>query len=65
MIPGILGLIIGPAGFFLIWQAVAAANMAAWTFTGASIARAIVPFIDWIWLVNCIFIAGYQFWENR
>jgi hypothetical protein len=65
MIPAFLGLIIGPAGFFLIYQAVATANMAMWVFTGHALASAIAPFLCWIWLVNCVFIAGYKFWENR
>ena len=65
LIPVFLGLIIGPAGWFLIHEAVLAANMAAWAFTGASIAAAIAPWVEWIWLINCIFIAGYQFLESR
>jgi hypothetical protein len=65
MVPAILGLLIGPSGWFLIHASVLSANMASWTFTGAYIARAICPFIEWIWLVNCVFIAGYQFLENR
>jgi hypothetical protein len=65
MIPVILGLIIGPAGFMLIHQAVLAVDFSTWMFTGHVLAAHIAPFIEWIWLINCIFIAGYQFWENK
>ena len=65
MIPAILGLIVGPAGTFFLFQLVASTVTSNWTFTMHDLAARLLPTIPWLWLVNCIFIASYMFWRNN
>lgn len=65
MIPAIIGLIVGPSGFFFLFQIIGGLDFTTWTFTMHDLAASITPAIPWLWLVNCIFVAGYKFWETR
>jgi hypothetical protein len=57
-------LVIGVGGWLLITQAIGAANVGSWAFTGHELAATMLPFISWLWLIGCILISGYSLWRH-
>lgn len=65
LIPAVLGLIIGPGGFLLLYSVTSGLDMSTWIFTGADMAKLLTPIIPYIWLLNSVFMAGWKFLRGK